>query len=113
MDIEIGDIVLVELQFTHFKDSKKRPVLVLKDNMPFNDFFGLAITSLKSSSELRKNEYALDNQSLKSGQLPSKSKIIISKPFTISKDIIIKKYGQILNESLQEIKERFCQYYEC
>ena len=45
MDIEINvaDVVLCEFYFSDLQQSKKRPVLVLKDNLPHNDFVGIPI----------------------------------------------------------------------
>ncbi len=45
MEITQGDAVLCEFYFSDLKSSKKRPVLVLKDNLPYNDFVALAISS--------------------------------------------------------------------
>jgi mRNA interferase MazF len=37
MEIELGDIVLCEFYFSDLNKSKKRPVLVFKDNLPYDD----------------------------------------------------------------------------
>jgi len=41
MDINVGDILLCKFYFSDLQTSKNRPVLVFKDNLPFNDFIGL------------------------------------------------------------------------
>ena len=38
-----GDIVLCNFYFSDAKRSKNRPVLVLKDNLPFDDFVAIPI----------------------------------------------------------------------
>ena len=41
MDVKIADVVLCEFYFSDLKATKKRPVLVLKDNLPYDDFVGI------------------------------------------------------------------------
>jgi mRNA interferase MazF len=41
MDINVADVVLCEFYFSDLKSSKKRPVLVFKSNLPYNDFVAI------------------------------------------------------------------------
>ena len=43
MEVKTADIVLCEFYFSDLKTSKKRPVLVFKDNLPYDDFVGIPI----------------------------------------------------------------------
>ena len=45
MEIKHLDVVLCEFYFSDFNKSKKRPVLVFKDNLPFDDFVAIPISS--------------------------------------------------------------------
>ncbi len=45
MEIAEAEVVLCEFHFSHFNALKKRPVLVLKDNLPYDDFVGIPISS--------------------------------------------------------------------
>lgn len=45
MDVKHGEIVLCEFYFSNTQQAKKRPVLVYKDNLPFDDFIGIPISS--------------------------------------------------------------------
>ena len=45
MEIKTFDIVLCEFYFSNLNQSKKRPVLVFKDNLPFDDFIAIPIIS--------------------------------------------------------------------
>ena len=45
VEINVADVVLCEFYFSDLRQSKKRPVLVLKDNLPHNDFVGIPISS--------------------------------------------------------------------
>lgn len=45
MEVARGDIVLCRFFFSDLLTSKNRPVLVLKDNLPFNDFVAIPVSS--------------------------------------------------------------------
>jgi mRNA interferase MazF len=82
-----------EFYFSDLKTSKKRPVLVLKDNLPYDDFVGIPISS--QLEQLHQDEHEIDNSAFSHGSIPKKSKLILRKPLVISKSAIIKKYGTL------------------
>jgi mRNA interferase MazF len=45
MEIKQSDVVLCEFFFSDLSQSKKRPVLVFKDNLPYDDFIAVPISS--------------------------------------------------------------------
>lgn len=110
MDVKQGEVVLCEFYFSNAKQAKKRPVLVYKDNLPFDDFIGIPVSSkpIHHSDEL-----TLDSQDFEQGSLPKTSKLIIRKTFVISKRVVLKRYGQVNTEKLSHITNAFCQYFEC
>jgi len=111
MDIAAGDIVLCEFYFSNLKQSKKRPVLVFKDNLPFEDFIGLPLSS--KTEKLQQDELVIDNSKLSEGVLPVSSKIMLRKPFVVSKNNPQKRYGRIGEAYLSEILRCYCDYFEC
>lgn len=111
MELTEGDIVLCEFQFSDFKASKKRPVLVFKDNLPFNDFIAIPISS--KIEKMNDDEFILDGTSFEGGGLPKKSKLMIRKTFVVSKKVVIKKYGKLTNQEYQKYQNRFCAYFGC
>jgi mRNA interferase MazF len=88
MDVNTADVVLCEFYFSDLKATKKRPVLVLKDNLPHNDFVGLPISS--QLDKLLAGKFEIENSMFQSGSIPKKSKLIIRKPFVVSKNVVIK-----------------------
>lgn len=87
MEVKVGDIVLCQFYFTDFKSYKNRPVLVLIDNLPFNDFIGIPISS--KIHTLYSDELLLDDTDFALGILPAKSKIMIRKTFVVSKESLL------------------------
>lgn len=111
MDIKVADIVLCEFYFSDLKSSKKRPVLVFKNNLPYNDFVAIPISS--KTDNLRSGEVLLDNDSFEHGSIPKTSKLIIRKTFVVSKEVVLKKYGMLKNKSFQNYHLEFCTYFNC
>jgi mRNA interferase MazF len=85
MDVKTADVVLCEFYFSDLKTSKKRPVLMLKDNLPHNDFVGLPISS--QLNKLLAGEFEIENSMFQFGSIPKKSKVIVRKPFVVSKNV--------------------------
>ena len=111
MEVEVLDIVLCEFYFSDLKSYKKRPVLVFKNNLPYNDFIAIPISS--SIDKLYEDEYIINNIDLEIGSLPKESKIMVRKTFVVSKDVVIKKYGTINQNSFKKYHKVFCNYFGC
>ncbi|WP_157844898.1 hypothetical protein [Methylocucumis oryzae] len=45
MEVNTADVVLCGFYFGDLKTTKNRPVLVLKNNLPYHDFVGILISS--------------------------------------------------------------------
>jgi len=111
MDIKHMDIVLCEFYFSDLDKVKKRPVLVFKDNLPYDDFIGMPISS--RIDNMHDDELLLNNRDLEEGSLPKSSKLMLRKTFIISKNIVVKKYGRLSASAYAHYHEQFCRYFEC
>ena len=111
MDVKIADVVLCEFYFSDLKAIKKRPVLVLKDNLPHGDFVGLPISS--QLDKLLAGEFEIENSMFQIGGIPKKSKVIVRKPFVISKNVVIKKYGSFHQKDFEDYHRLFYEYFSC
>ena len=111
MEIIQADVVLCEFYFSDLKKSKNRPVLVLKDNLPYNDFVAIPISS--KTEKLQNDEVILDNSQFSNGKIPKTSKLMIRKTFVVSKDVIQKRYGTLSKQSFEKYHNLFCEYFSC
>ena len=111
MELNSGDVLLCEFYFSDFKASKRRPVIVFKDNLPFDDFVGVPISS--QTSQLHDDEFILEPSDMASGVLPKRSKIMVRKTFVISRQVILKKYGQLSFTRFQQLHRDFCHFFGC
>ena len=111
IEIKVADVVLCEFYFSDLRQSKKRPVLVLKDNLPHNDFVGIPISS--RLRELYQDESPVDSSQFSAGGLPKASKVMVRKTFVVSKSVVIKKYGTLKENAFRQYHELFCRYFDC
>ena len=111
MEIKQADIVLCEFYFSDLSQSKKRPVLVFKDNLPYDDFIAIPISS--KIQKLHHDEMLLDNENFLEGAIPATSKVMIRKTFVVSKESIVKKYGKLNEISYGRYHQAFCNYFGC
>jgi len=103
MKFKQKEIVLVPFPYSNLSSIKNRPVLILSNdnfNYSHNDLLVAVITS-----KMYIDDYSveIDNNSLEYGILPEKSVIKTSKLFTVSKDIIIKKFSILKDEKFDEV----------
>jgi len=111
MEIKEGDIVLCEFYFSDLKKSKNRPVLVFKDNLPYDDFVAIPISS--KIEYLKEDEVLFDNAAFEIGAIPIKSKLMIRKTFVVSKKVVQKRYGTLKGSSFRYYHKLFCKYFGC
>ncbi len=104
MHYRAGDIVLVKFPFTTLRKSKKRPVLVMKDENALGDIVCFQITS-KSTGEFL---FPLEDTHFVENPLPIQSHVKYDKCFTVNSGIVDKKLSTLCTEALGEIKELFC-----
>ncbi len=90
-----GDILLIPVPFTDLTTNKKRPVLVLSD-----DIIVAAITS-----NIRNNTYSqiIESTDLDQGELQRTSCIKVDKLYTLAQSIVIKKVGGIKSEKVKSV----------
>ena len=111
MEIKQRDVVLCEFYFSDIKNTKKRPVLVFKDNLPYNDFVGIPISS--KIEKLKDDEIIIKTDDFQDGGIVKTSKLMIRKTFIVSKNVIVKKYGAIKSDSFIKYHNSFCKYFGC
>lgn len=101
-----GDILLVPIPFTDLTSSKRRPVLVISNNYyneRNNDIVVSAITSNLSNKDYN---VLITNLDLESGNLKLDSCIRSDKIYTLSQNIIIKKFGCVKQNILDKVNDK-------
>jgi len=105
MSYKTGDILLVKFPFTNLKKSKKRPVLVVKNENNFGDIVCFQITSNSEQSNLLK----IENSDLDESNLSLESFIKYDKCFTLNSEIVDKNIARVKSSLLDKLKMLFCE----
>jgi len=86
--------------------SKKRPVLVLSNNdynIKTEDIIVAAVTSNITSKDYN---ILISNKDMQEGNLHVSSCVRVDKIYTLSQSIVIKKFGTVKPEVINNIKEK-------
>ena len=100
VNLNFGDIVLLEFPFTDGKNKKKRPALVLFHDKKDNELLLARITSkiYKTNFDIELNDWQQSNLLLKSC-------VRLSKLATLHTDLVYTKLGKLTNLDRNKIIE--------
>ncbi|KUP04747.1 MazF family transcriptional regulator [Bacillus coahuilensis p1.1.43] len=101
-----GDIVLIPVPFSDLTNRKQRPVLIISNddyNKITEDIVVVAITS-----QLRDLDYSvvIEGTNLEEGTLKTTSAVRADKVYTLSKNIVRKKFGRVNAEVIHDIQSK-------
>lgn len=101
-----GDILLIPIPFSDLTSSKKRPVLVLSNNdynTKTEDIIVAAVTSNITSKEY---SIFISDEDMQEGNLHVNSCVRVDKIYTLSQSIVIKKFGAVKPEIINNVQEK-------
>ncbi len=101
-----GDILLIPIPFTDLTASKKRPVLVLSNSLYNKTTKDIVVVAITSNLESKEYAVLFSKDDMKEGTLKVDSCIRADKIYTLSQDIIVKKFGSINDNVLSHVKEK-------
>ncbi|WP_458413088.1 type II toxin-antitoxin system PemK/MazF family toxin [Schinkia sp. CFF1] len=107
-----GDIVLVPVPYSDLTNKKQRPVLVISNdnyNKITEDLVVVAITS-----QLKDLDYSvvIESKDLSEGELKVTSVVRADKVYTLSKDIVRKKFGKVHPEVLEGVRTKLVELFK-
>ena len=98
-----GDILLIPIPFSDLSLSKKRPVLVVSKDEYNSSSLDLIVVAITSNLNYSENKVMLENEDLVDGRLKRISSIKSDKIYSLSKGIVIKRFGAIKREKLIQV----------
>ena len=99
-----GDIAVIEFPYSHLKDAKRRPVLILK--VPKGE--DLIVSQITSSSYEKSVEILIKKEDFRQGSLKRDSNVRIDKIASIEKSLIKYKAGSLKQEKFNEVIDKIC-----
>lgn len=104
---EQGKIFLAHIPFTNLSEIKKRPVIVISNEIYNSSGEDLIVLAITSNQKERAYTVPIDNNSLMNGFLPVKSRIKADHVLKVSKEIVNKELGKVRPEILREALAEF------
>jgi mRNA interferase MazF len=101
-----GEVAVIEFPYSHLKDSKRRPILILK--VPKGD--DIIVLQITGSSYEKFVEIPLKKDDFRQGSLKRDSYIRIDKIASIEKSLIKYKIGILKQEKVNQILDNLCSY---
>lgn len=98
-----GEIVIIPFPFTDLSSIKQRPVLILSKENYNNKTEDIIICGITSNPKAIEFSVIIDNNNLKEGQIPIKSKVKVDKIFTLNQQLVIKKVATLDKETLNQV----------
>lgn len=95
-------LVLIPYPFTDLSSKKKRPALIVSNKKYNNKNKDLILCAVTSSPKKRYGHINLMQKDMKNGKLLKESKIKTNRIFTLAKELIIKKFGEIKEKKYKE-----------
>jgi len=99
-----GDILLVPIPFSDLTATKRRPVLVLSNDTYNNKTEDVIVPAITSNIRGNDFEVVFDDENMIEGHLPKILCVRPDKVYTISKNIVVKKYGILSESKVSEVR---------
>ncbi len=101
-----GDIVVIEFPYSNLKDSKRRPVLILK--VPKGE--DIIVLQITGSSYEKPVEIVIKKEDFRQGNLKRDSHIRIDKIASSDKSLIKYRAGSLKQEKFDKIIDEVCSF---
>ena len=101
-----GDIIVIEFPYSHLKEYKRRPVLILK--VPKGE--DIIVLQIIGSSYEKSVEIPIKKEDFNKGGLKRDSFARLDKIASIEKSLIKYKAGSLKQEKFNEILDKVCSF---
>ena len=101
-----GEIVVIEFPYSHLKDAKRRPILILK--VPKGE--DIIVLQITGSSYEKSVEIPIKKEDFRQGNLKRDSYIRIDKIASIEKSLIRYKIGSLKQDKFNDILDNVCSF---
>lgn len=108
-----GDILLIPVPFTDLTSSRKRPVLVMSNDQYNNKTEDIIVIAITSNLITKDYSILIKDTDLTKGNLKVDSCIRVDKIYTLSQDIIIRKFGEVSNDIMSAVTNNINKIISC
>jgi mRNA interferase MazF len=100
-----GEIVLIPIPFTDLSSQKRRPVVIVSNDVYNSKSADIVVVAMTSNPTSVDYSFTITSTDLENGTLNRPSKIRVDKIYTLSQSIIVKTFGQVNVKTLERIRQ--------
>ena len=102
---EQGDILLIPIPFTDLSSQKKRPVIVVSNNVYNRETVDIVVVAMTSNPAAADYSFTISSSDLEKGTLNRPGKVRVDKIYTLSQSIVVKTFGRVNPATLDRIRQ--------
>lgn len=102
--LEQGDIVLIPIPFTDLSSQKRRPVIVISNNIYNRKMADFVVVAMTSNLDATDYGFTITSSDLEQGNLKRPSKVRVDKIYALSQTIVLKHFGRVRANVLDRIR---------
>lgn len=104
---EQGDVVLIPVPFTDLSSQKRRPVIVVSNNIYNRTTSDIVVVAMTSKPYSSAYSFEIDSPDLIQGKLNRPSYVRVDKVYTLAQSIVQKTFGKVHDHVLNQIRTIF------
>jgi mRNA interferase MazF len=99
-----GDILLIPVPFTDLSSRKRRPVIVVSNDIYNRKTDDIVVIAMTSNPLAVDYSFTITSSDLERGELNRPGKVRVDKIYTLSQSIILKTFGRVDSNVLDRIR---------
>jgi mRNA interferase MazF len=101
---EQGDILLIPVPFTDLSSRKRRPVIVVSNDIYNRKTGDIVVVAMTSNPLTVDYSFTVTSSDLERGELNRTGKVRVDKIYTLSQSIVLKTFGRVDSNVLDRIR---------
>jgi mRNA interferase MazF len=100
-----GDLVLVPVPFTDLSSSKRRPVIIISNDIYHQQSADLVVVAMTSNPTIVPYSFTITSADLVRGALNRPGTVRADRIYTLSQSLVIQTFGKVDNKTLHRIRK--------
>ena len=101
---EQGDIVLIPIPFTDLSSQRRRPVIVISNNVYNHKAQDMVVIAMTSNLQASDYSFTITSADLTSEALNRPGKVRVDKIYTLAQSLAVKTFGRVNQVTLTRIR---------
>ena len=97
------EMVLIPIPYSDLKSKKRRPVIVISNNLYNQKTEDIVVVAVTSNIETKEYTLLITQNDMEEGNLPRDSMIRVDKIYSLSQLIVVKRLGKIKEATFESL----------